>query len=540
MGRRAQHGRFGAADGEAGEDQQQGQAVKTAGGRHGRRLALGAAKLWLGLMVSLAGAQVKAQTAPAPPAASPQPPRPAATGPRLPISLADAVFIGLRDNRTVRSAYITRVAQKFDLFVAHTRFWPTATLAASDLAVWQGGAAGSAASVNPTISWLAPTGAQFQFGWTRLETHAPGAGSGSDTASLTVTQPLLRGGGLAVNAAPVRIAELQEKIDQQALKATVINTVTSIVTAYRTLLQAQAQLVIAQQSLDRSNAQLATNQALVEAGRMAAADLIQTKADIADQQVALLQAEQQRNSAQLALLALLAMDLHTNVVAVDPIRADHAAVDVDQAVAIALDNRPDYLSQRLALQQARQNLIVARNARLWDLSIVGGIQHQSLRGAPASLAPPAVGAASAAAGAPATTGSIGLQLSIPIGDFSLQQGEVQAATAERTAEIQLQDLREQIEAQVRDAVQGVELSWRQVEAARLARELAAQTLAMEQEKLKAGRASNFEVLTFEANLRTADSQQLSASITYLDALTSLDAQLGSTLDTWKIDLNDDR
>ena len=77
-----------------------------------------------------------------------------------------------------------------------------------------------------------------------------------------------------------------------------------------------------------------------------------------------------------------------------------------------------------------------------------------------------------------------------------------------------------------------------LQAARLARDLAARTLELERERLRFGRASNFEVLNFETNLRAADTQALTAQVGYLNALTSLDLQLGTTLDTWKISLND--
>jgi outer membrane protein TolC len=103
--------------------------------------------------------------------------------------------------------------------------------------------------------------------------------------------------------------------------------------------------------------------------------------------------------------------------------------------------------------------------------------------------------------------------------------------------VAIDDLRQQIEAEVRDSVQGVELTWRRVEAARQARDLAARTLDLEREKLRAGRTSNFEVLSFETSLRAADSQALDAEISYLNAITQLDQQLGTTLDTWKISLN---
>jgi outer membrane protein TolC len=494
-------------------------------------------------IVTLAGAGVKAQSPPRPPVASPPAPTPAAIGPRLALSLADAVFIGLRDNRAVKSAYIDRIAQKFDLFVAEARFRPTAVLTASVEATRQGSTGGTAYTLTPTASWLIPTGAQFQFSWSKLDSRLGGVAVGSDVATLSVNQPLLKGAGFAVNEAPIKIARMQARIDHLALKSTVSQTVTAIVLAYRALAQAQQQVVIAEESLDRAQAQLRSNQAFVEAGRMAAADLVQTQADIANQQVSLLGAQQQRNSAQLALLALLAMDLHVNVAAADPIEAPHVAVDLDRAIAIGLDNRMDILSQRLALQQARQNLVVAKNNRLWNLSVVGSVEHQTQSGGGALVINPATGLPVPGldiplTGLPATTGTVGLELSIPLGDFTLRQQAIQAATTVRTDELGVAELGEQIEAEVRDAVQAVELSWRQAEAARQARDLAAKTVELEGERQQAGRASNFEVLSFQTDLRAAQIQALAAQIAYLDALTTLDEQLGTTLDTWKVSLND--
>ena len=491
--------------------------------------------------MSLPGAP--AQSAPPVAVASPPAPRPFATGPRLALSLADAVFIGLRENRTVKSAYIDRVSQKFDLVVAEARFRPTATLTASINATREGSLNGTAVALTPTAQWLIPTGAQFQFSWAKLDSRQGGVDVGSDIATVSVSQPLLRGFGIDVNMAPIRVARLQNRINHLALKSTVAETVTGIVVAYRNLLQAQEQLVIAQDALDRAKAQLQQTQAFVDAGRTAAADLVQSQADIANQQVGLLSAEQARNSAQLALLSLLAMDLHTNVVAADPIEVRHVSVDVDRAIAIGMDNRMDLISRHLDLEQARQNLLVAKNNRLWSLNVVGSLQHQTQSGNGALVLNPTTGLPvpgvnAPIVGLPSNIGSVGLELSIPLGDLSLRQQEIQAATTVRSDEVQLADLGQQVESEVRDAVQGVELSWRQVEAARQARTLAAQTLDLEREKQRAGRASNFEVLSFQTDLRAANTQALAAEIAYLNALTTLDEQLGTTLDTWKVTLND--
>lgn len=489
--------------------------------------------------LALSGAKVEAQTPELhPPVPSPPAPVPVPSGPRFELSLADAVFIGLRDNRTVKSAYIERVSQKYDLFVAETRFVPSAILSANTATSWQGGAAQTSTNITPTATWLLPTGATFGFSWARADVRAAGASSTSDVATLSVNQPLLKGAGLDVNMAPIRVARLQEKINRLSLKSTVSDTVTGFVQAYRALLQAQAQLAIAQDSLERSRSLLATNHALIDAGRMAASEIVQTEADLANQQVAEIAAEQQRNSAQLALLRLLAMNLRTNIVATDQLKPVHVDIDLGHAIEIALDNRMDYLSQREALEQDRQNLIVAKNNRLWNLSVTGNLQYQHSRQSGIVPLIDNTGTVAATPALPGTSGTVGLQLSIPLGDFTLAQGEVQARTTVRTAEVQLDDLQQAVEGQVRDAVQTVDLSWRQVAAARQARVLAKATLDIEREKLKVGRAANFEVLTFEAALRAAETQELSAGIAYLNALTVLDQQLGTTLDTWRITLND--
>jgi outer membrane protein TolC len=488
-----------------------------------------------GVVPQAATAQVKANisTVPSPPA-----PRPAAEGPRVDMSLAEAVALGLRDNRTIRSAYLERIAQRFDLVVAKSAFLPKLNIVAGVAATRTGSSPGSTSTIEPTATWLAPTGATVQFSWARNQTVGGGASASEiETTSFSVTQPLLQGAGLAVNLAPVRIAELQEQINKLGLKTTVSDTVTSIIEDYRALQQAQEQLKLAQASKARSNSLLETNRALITAGRMAAADIVQTEADAANQDVAVLQAEEARNSAQLGLLQLLAVDLRTNVVASDPIKAAHVVIDLDQVIALGLNNRMDLLAQRKTLAQDRQSLIVAKNNRLWNLSVVGSVQNQRFAGSAPALATVA-GTNAVTNVTSGTTGNVGFQLNVPFGNFALRQGEIDAQITVRTAELQLEDLQQQVEASVRDAVQGVELSWRQLDAARQARTLAAKALEIERDKLKAGRTSNFEVLSFEANLRTADTQALAASITYLNALTTLDQELGTTLDTWRIALND--
>lgn len=75
-----------------------------------------------------------------------------------------------------------------------------------------------------------------------------------------------------------------------------------------------------------------------------------------------------------------------------------------------------------------------------------------------------------------------------------------------------------------------------MEAAKRVVDLAARAVDVEKIKLGAGRSSNFQVQSLEANYRNAQLQLLNAEIAYLNAMTQLDLQIGTTMGTWKLSL----
>ncbi|EKY2025268.1 TolC family protein, partial [Cronobacter sakazakii] len=46
---------------------------------------------------------------------------------KIEMTLGDAIYLGLRNNRAIRSAYLNRISQKFDLTVSQDRFNPKLT-----------------------------------------------------------------------------------------------------------------------------------------------------------------------------------------------------------------------------------------------------------------------------------------------------------------------------------------------------------------------------------------------------------------------------
>ena len=389
-------------------------------------------------------------------------------GPPVALTLPEAVFIGLRDNLSVRSAYIQRVADKFNLYVAEYKFMPLLGFSAGashqlTQAARSNGTRSNNYTITPTATLTTITGAQFTFGWASTQTYnysggvPPTSRNASSVPTLTVTQPLLQGAGVDIATASVRQAEINEKNNVLTLKLNVAATISQVIQAYRGYAQALEQVTIAQNSVQAAKDLLNVNQQLIASGRMAREDLVQSQASLAQNQLSLVQARTSADTARLALLVLLSLDPHSSVTTTDDSTSvQRVTIDVDRAVEIALANRTDYLQALNAVTSDEIGLVVAKNARLWNLSVTGTVSRNS-----AGLALPPTVDQLPGPGAK-TNGAIGLALSFPINDPTPEQGEVQAKVTLDQAKLSVELTKNQVQQQVHDAVTAIDLGWQQL------------------------------------------------------------------------------
>ncbi|NNB67888.1 TolC family protein [Pseudomonas fluorescens] len=448
------------------------------------------------------------------------------------MTLGDAVYLGLRNNPAIRSAYLQRVAQKFDLRVAEDTFNPKLTL--NSYYRQSRGSVDNSRNANlaPNATLLGEYGTRLSMAWTQQLNTADRAGRyRSDGLDLALIQPLMRGAGWDATTAPLRLSRLSEQANRLNLKATVAQTISQIIATYRELLRAQEQLSIVQDALKRSNTLLEVNKALISAGRMAEFEIVQTEADIATQQLGVEEARNQLDTSRLALLRLLALDLSTPIRASEALEAKPMVIDKRQAFNLAQTQQPEYLAALLGSQQADLNLVIAKDSGRWQVDLVAGANQVR----------------DAYSNSNIENGNnhnrtwnsyAGVQVQIPIGDISTRQAEVRARVNVEDQEIRIADARQELERNVNDVVRDLGTRWRQYEISQRAVELSRRKIEIEREKLSAGRSSNFQVLSFEADLRNAENAQLNALIAYLNAQTQFDLTLGMTLESWEIALND--
>jgi len=125
--------------------------------------------------------------------------------------------------------------------------------------------------------------------------------------------------------------------------------------------------------------------------------------------------------------------------------------------------------------------------------------------------------------------TLGLRFSVPLGNRQSEASYREAIVAVRTAELELQDARQAVQADVRSALRRVETSRQQIAAAEETKRLRESTLENEQERLRLGLSTNYEVLQVERDVADARRAYVEARVEHEKALLALDVATGLLL-----------
>lgn len=426
----------------------------------------------------------------------------------LALTLDEAIGLALSKSRAAISARLGREDRATAVEAAEERYEPRIALTSGLSAREE---QDPAADVGVGVSLRVPTGGTFRLAWRK---PVAGEGEREGSADLSFTQPLLKGFGPDIDTQQLRRARLQERIDRLAFRDAAAGIVDSVVGAYRGVLRAASRLAIAREALERARRQLEINQALVEAGRMAPQDLVQTESDVADKEFALIDAENALENANYGLVNTLDLEegVRIEVQAELPVQPERP--DLEASLATAFARRTDWLRAETGVVLAGMALLAAEDELLPALALTGRMSR--------------------AGGVGETDWSTGLDLTVQLQDDAPRRALARARNAVTQARMQLAERRQSIRISVRRAVHNVGVALRQIDLAARARALAERKLDIERRKLQQGLSSAFQVGRFEDDLVGAQRRELDAEVGYRNALTSLDRMLGTTLDRWGI------
>ncbi|MGV6827529.1 MAG: TolC family protein [bacterium] len=491
------------------------------------------------------------------------------------LTMVDSISLAISSNLGVKSAYQGRVSERLALETAESKFNPYVALDGK-VSVEGGDTATTTfrspisgdsvtlfddtrerrkdstwnTSIGPKLVWDLPTGAnlvlnlQLEADSKTLRDSSSSLENSDENAyganmNLAISQPLMKGAGTDINSASIEIARIQEKANVMRLRDTVENTVTETVLAYRALIQAEKAIQINQNALEKSMQNLENKRLQVSAGSLPREELVQYQTQIRQQQISLKQSEISHENAMRTLARVLGQPLSSQIETSSMIEKNRdMSVGFDQALAVALSNRSDYQNALLTVENARIAVELAENNLLWDLNLVGGV-HASVDDTRNNAFYVGSDVVRSTTRDDNLSWNIGLNIVIPL--YDSDQDQRAAAIAQNAlleAELAVENIRQSVALDVRNAITALDGAWDQLELSKELLELSQHQFEVEQEKLKYGRSSSFNVISMQNDYESSKLRHLDTQIAHLNALTQLDKTLGTTLVTWNIDIGE--
>jgi outer membrane protein TolC len=406
-----------------------------------------------------------------------------------------------------------------------------------------------------------PTGGTLNLGFTGYRTSTNSRGITIDprygtTLSFNLTQPLLRNFGFKVNRREIMVASNNLGVSEQSLKNTLMTTVYNVESAYWNLVYSIENLDVRRQSLQLAKDLLDKNQRSVEVGTLAPIEVLSAQAEVATREADLIQAETQikNNEDQLKLLLHITGEedkAMTALVPKDKPTYVPREVNLEEALAAAIENRTELKIAQLGLRTDQLNLSYARNQALPDLSLSASYSSPGIDGTrifyignpldgiidhtvPGNI----TGALKQTTQFQYPNWNLGLTLSLPLANVFSRASLAQARLNLRQSMIDLENQKDQIYLEIKNTVRSVEANYKRILAYTKARELAEQKLAGEEEKFRVGQSTNYIVLTYQRDLATARISELNAIVSYNISLAALERSMGTNLQSRNINLTD--
>ena len=410
-----------------------------------------------------------------------------------------------------------------------------------------------------SASQALPTGGTLNLDFTGYKTSTNRTGQTINprygtTLRFNISQPLLRNFGAKMSRREIHVAVNNLGVSEEQLRRTLTDTVYNVESAYWNLVYSIENLEVRKQSLELAQELLEKNQRSVEVGTMAPMDVLSARAEVATREADIIQAEAEveMRADQLKVLLNLAGERGQEVETLlprDKPTFEEKRFDLEEALALAIQNRTDLAISRIGIKNQELNLSYARNQALPDLNLSAAFSSPGIDGTqliydgnpilgnvidtiPGGIS----GALKQTANFKYPNWNLGLTLSVPLANVFSNAGLAQAKLNMRQAMLELESQKQQVYLEIKNAVRSVDANFKRILAYTTARELAEQKLAAEEEKRRVGLSTNYMVLQMQRDLASARISELNAIIAYNVSLASLERSMGTNLKSRNITL----
>jgi len=361
----------------------------------------------------------------------------------------------------------------------------------------------------------------------------------------TYIQPLWRGLAFDNNRRQIEIAKKNQTLSDTSLKLKAIDVVSSVEQAYWNLAFALRNLQVQVDTLKQSREQMESNKRLVEKGVLAPIEIVAADAQIANFEQSVYLAQETVTRAENTLKTLLLPDRTVAewsrpLTPVSPVSLVIPKIGLEIAVTEAMKNRPEIDQLQITEDINKIDQKFYKNQTKPQIDLVGSYTAAGLAGSPnplssgaANLPPNLIGGYGNSLGnlfqQDYPTYRVGVQISLPWGNRvakanfgrSLVQADKLANTRAQTEQL--------IEAEVRNALQGLRSAESRLTSATVARNAAEELFASEQRQFRAGTTTFYLVAQRQTDLLAAKGRELQAQTDLNIAISEFQRSIGATL-----------
>jgi outer membrane protein TolC len=481
-------------------------------------------------------------------------PIPGQTGPRVPLTMDEAVKLALDHNLDITVQRLNQ--QTYDITLAGIRavYSPTLnstlttqTQKQASTSTISGAASGATITngqvlfnggISQSVPWHGGS-YQAQLNNTRTTTTSLNATfnpSYTPRWQALYTQPLLRNFSIDSTRQQLVVTKLNQDISDIQLQQTVVNTLANVRNAYWDYVFAIQSVEVARQSLNLAAELLKNNQTKVEIGTMAPIDVVQAQSQAAAARQVLVTAEGTARTAEIALKRLIVDGTNDPIWSstIEPVdRADFtpAPIDVNAAIRRAETTRTDVLQAKKNLEANAVTLRLLQNQTLpqadfvssYATTGVGGTQFITIgngvnRDVVSTIPGGYLDALSTLFRQKLPAWSFALNVTYPLGMSQAHASVARAKIQQNQIDAELRQIDLAVATDVSTAAVGVQNASERVQAAQAARDLAQQQLDAENSKFAVGMSTNFQIVQAQRDLATAQNNELQAILAYRRAV----------------------
>jgi outer membrane protein len=371
------------------------------------------------------------------------------------------------------------------------------------------------------------------------------------TSSLgfTVTQPLLRGFGLAVNRRFIRISKNEQKIANLLVQQQLIATVYGVVRLYTDLVALYEDVKVKEETLASAEKLYADTKAEVDEGTQAPIELTRANAQVFSIRQDLIDSrgllEEQEAIVKNVITRRTDNDpevLNARIIPTDSIDVPAAEEirPLQDLVTMAFAKRPDLTQAGVQVENTQISLQGSRNGLRPEIDIVGtaqnsalAAQQNSLLGTPV-IESPLIGGYGSALEQLATrkypSYGVGLNITLPLRNRVAQADVTRDEILLRQSQVLNQQLHKQAQLEVEDALIAMRRARASYDAAVETEKLQQESLDTEQAKFEVGASTSFFIIQYQSFLAQAKSTVVVAKSAYLKARAALERATGTILD----------